>query len=97
MLALITVPPLFALPAFSTGTNQILLIVLACLFSLGFGVLFSIRVGGADMPITISLLNSLTGVASGIAGMAIQDLLLVAVGGIVGASGLLLTRSCAKQ
>ncbi|MGI6258686.1 MAG: NAD(P)(+) transhydrogenase (Re/Si-specific) subunit beta [Anaerolineaceae bacterium] len=95
VLALITVP-LFALPAFSTGTNQILLIVLACLFSLGFGVLFSIRVGGADMPITISLLNSLTGVASGIAGMAIQDLLLVAVGGIVGASGLLLTQIMCK-
>lgn len=57
-----------------------------------FGVFFSIRVGGADMPITISLLNSLSGVAGAIAGMAISDVLLVAVGGIVGASGLLLTQ-----
>ena len=57
-----------------------------------FGVAFAIRVGGADMPITISLLNSLSGVAGAIAGMAVNDLLLVAVGGIVGASGLLLTQ-----
>ena len=44
------------------------------------------------MPITISLLNSLSGVAGAIAGMTIGDPLLVAVGGIVGASGLLLTQ-----
>ncbi len=57
-----------------------------------FGLWFSLRVGGADMPITISLLNSLSGVAGSIAGMAIGDVFLVAVGGIVGASGLLLTQ-----
>lgn len=57
-----------------------------------FGYLFAIRVGGADMPITISLLNSLSGVAGAIAGMAVGDIFLVAVGGIVGASGLLLTQ-----
>ena len=57
-----------------------------------FGVAFAIRVGGADMPITISLLNSLSGVAGGIAGIAVGDVLLVAIGGIVGASGLLLTQ-----
>ncbi len=57
-----------------------------------FGVLFAIRVGGADMPITISFLNSLSGVAGGIAGIAVGNVLLVAVGGIVGASGLLLTQ-----
>lgn len=57
-----------------------------------FGIIFSIRVGGADMPITISLLNSLSGVAGGIAGIAVGDVMLVAIGGIVGASGLLLTQ-----
>lgn len=64
--------------------------------SIAFGLLFSLKVGGADMPITISLLNSLSGVAGAIAGLAIGDLLLVAVGGIVGASGLLLTRIMCK-
>ena len=57
-----------------------------------FGIAFAIRVGGADMPITISLLNSLSGVAGGIAGIAVGDPLLVAIGGVVGASGLLLTQ-----
>ncbi|MFA6627495.1 MAG: NAD(P)(+) transhydrogenase (Re/Si-specific) subunit beta, partial [Bacilli bacterium] len=64
----------------------------AIVFSTLFGIAFTIRVGGADMPITISLLNSLSGVAGAIAGLAIGDVLLVAVGGIVGASGLLLTQ-----
>lgn len=67
-------------------------IVINLLVSTAFGILFSIRVGGADMPITISLLNSLSGVAGAIAGLALGDVLLVAVGGIVGASGLLLTQ-----
>jgi len=60
--------------------------------SLFIGLFFTLRVGGADMPITISLLNSFSGVAGAIAGRAIRDPLLVAVGGVVGASGLLLTQ-----
>lgn len=75
----------------SVGLHYLLIALLA-IVSGAFGVLFSIRVGGADMPITISLLNSFSGVAGSIAGMAISDPLLVAVGGVVGASGLLLTR-----
>ena len=63
--------------------------------SLALGVIFVMRVG-ADMPITISLLNSLSGVAGGIAGMAVNDPLLVVVGGIVGASGLILTQDMCK-
>ena len=75
------------------GNNgQLSLFTLLCAILAGaFGWLFVLRVGGADMPITISLLNSLSGVAGGIAGMAIGEPLLVAVGGIVGASGLILT------
>lgn len=61
-----------------------------------FGIIFAMRVGGADMPITISLLNSLSGVAGGIAGIAVGNVLLVAIGGIVGASGLLLTQTMCR-
>jgi len=61
-----------------------------------FGYAFAVRVGGADMPITISLLTSLAGVAAAIAGMAIGDLLVVAIGGIVGSSGLILTQIMCK-
>lgn len=74
-------------------TGSMVLPILGCVLSAAlFGVFFSIRVGGADMPISISLLNSLSGVAGAIAGMAVSDIFLVAVGGIVGASGLLLTQ-----
>jgi len=59
--------------------------------ALVFGVVFAIRIGGADMPISISLLNSLSGVAGALTGFAVQDPLLVAAGAIVGASGLILT------
>ena len=76
------------------GTSMDLAIIFAISIGVStlFGYAFSIRVGGADMPITISLLNSLSGVAGAIAGMAIGDILLVSVGGIVGASGLFLTQ-----
>ena len=68
------------------------ILALAVLSGSLFGLVFAIRVGGADMPITISLLTSLAGVAAAIAGMAIGDLLVVSIGGIVGSSGLLLTQ-----
>ena len=70
--------------------------ILVAVMALAIGVVFVIRVGGADMPITISLLNALSGVAGGIAGMAINEPLLVVVGGIVGASGLILTQDMCK-
>ncbi len=70
--------------------------ILTAAASLAFGIVFVMRVGGADMPITISLLNALSGVAGGIAGMAINEPLLVVIGGIVGASGLLLTQDMCK-
>ena len=79
-------------PASFGGIGGRMLIIGIVVCSSCFGLWFALRVGGADMPITISLLNSLSGVAGAIAGMAIGDIFLVAVGGIVGASGLLLTQ-----
>jgi len=61
-----------------------------------FGVAFAIRIGGADMPIAISLLNSLSGIAVSAAGMTVSDPLLVAVGGVIGAAGLILTQIMCK-
>lgn len=62
------------------------------LAALWFGAAVVLRVGGADMPVVISLLNALSGVAAALAGFAIGHPVLVAVGGIVGAAGLVLTR-----
>ncbi|NLF29666.1 MAG: NAD(P)(+) transhydrogenase (Re/Si-specific) subunit beta, partial [Planctomycetes bacterium] len=69
-------------------------VVAAALAAVGLagGVLFAMRIGGADMPVAISLLNSLSGLAAAVAGFAVADLLLVAVGAIVGAAGLILTQ-----
>ena len=83
---------LFIALAFINGFSLVLLLVCSLLASMIFGIVFTIKIGGADMPIAISLLNSLSGVAGAISGLAIGDVLLVAVGGIVGASGLLLTQ-----
>ncbi len=78
--------------AFLPGVPMGFVVAAAALVSAFWGIAVAVRVGGADMPITISLLNSFSGVAGSIAGMAIGDILLVSVGGIVGASGLLLTQ-----
>jgi NAD(P) transhydrogenase subunit beta len=71
---------------------SITLLMLSIFISLLFGVVFTMRIGGADMPVTISLLNSLSGLAGAIAGFAIYNPILVTVGAIVGAAGLILTR-----
>ncbi len=92
ILSLVTVILLVFPAILAAPVLKAVLIILCALLSGAFGVIFAIRVGGADVPITISLLNSLSGVAGSIAGMAIADPLLVAVGGVVGASGLLLTQ-----
>ena len=77
-----------AFPQFLFGFFIFLMFVTGTAFGIGF----TLRVGGADMPITISLLNSMGGVCAAIAGFAVNDPLLVAIGGIIGSSGYLLTR-----
>ena len=82
-----------AITTFFTGIPMaVLLSVAIVLLALLYGVLFAIRIGGADMPITISLLNSFSGLAGAICGFTIEEPLLIAVGAIVGASGLILTQ-----
>jgi len=59
--------------------------------SMVLGVVFSIRIGGADMPILISFLNATAGLAAAFCGIIIQNRLLVACGATVAASGSILT------
>ncbi len=64
--------------------------------ALMLGVLFVLPIGGADMPVVISLLNSATGVAVAIAGFEINSFLLIVCGALVGASGTILTVAMSK-
>ena len=64
--------------------------------SLLFGVLFVIPIGGADMPVVISLLNSFSGLAACAAGFVIENNLLIVAGALVGASGIILTNIMCK-
>ena len=80
---------------FTTG-SMLWLIITGSIVSIFFGYWFTIRVGGADMPITISLLNSTAGVTGGMLGLATYDPVLVAGGGIVAAAGFLLTQVMCK-
>jgi H+-translocating NAD(P) transhydrogenase subunit beta len=59
--------------------------------ALTFGVLFVLPIGGADMPVVISLLNAFTGLAASAAGFVLESNVLIVSGALVGASGTLLT------
>ncbi|MEH2348939.1 MAG: NAD(P)(+) transhydrogenase (Re/Si-specific) subunit beta [Nostoc sp.] len=64
--------------------------------SLVLGVMFVIPIGGGDMPVVISLLNSLSGVAAAAAGFVVMNNMLIIAGALVGASGLILTEIMCK-
>jgi NAD(P) transhydrogenase subunit beta len=64
--------------------------------SLVLGVLLVIPIGGADMPVVISLLNSYSGIAGSAAGFVIGNMVLIISGALVGASGLILTQLMCK-
>jgi NAD(P) transhydrogenase subunit beta len=85
---------LFAMtPASGFGYAVFLLIVL---LALGFGVTSTMPIGGADMPVVISLLNSYSGLAACAAGFVISNNILIVAGALVGASGIILTNIMCK-
>ena len=78
-----------------TTTSTQVVFALAAV-SLLLGVLFVLPVGGADVPIVISLLNAFTGLTVAASGFVLDNVLLLVAGTLVGASGTLLTRLMAK-
>jgi len=75
---------------FSTASLPALLVLV--LASLAFGVMMVLPIGGADMPVVISLLNAFTGTAVAMAGFVIGNWALIVAGALVGASGSILTK-----
>ncbi len=77
----------------ATGPGEITIAAVAlAALSLLVGILFVIPIGGADMPVIISFLNSLSGVAASMTGFVLSNNLLIISGALVGASGLILTQ-----
>ena len=74
----------------SNGFDLNMIIALAVI-SLIFGVTIVMPIGGGDMPVVISLLNSLSGIAVAMAGFIISNTVLIVTGALVGASGIILT------
>jgi NAD(P) transhydrogenase subunit beta len=67
-------------------------LALTALAALGFGVTMVLPIGGADMPVVISLLNAFTGTAVAMAGFVLDNTMLIIAGALVGASGSILTK-----
>jgi NAD(P) transhydrogenase subunit beta len=65
-------------------------------FALLFGIMLVLPIGGADMPVVISLLNSYSGLAACAAGFALHNNILIVAGSLVGASGIILTNIMCK-
>jgi NAD(P) transhydrogenase subunit beta len=68
------------------------LVAVIGILALLFGIAFVLPIGGADVPVLISLLNSFTGLAVAASGFVLHSVVLVVAGTLVGASGTLLTR-----
>ena len=78
------------------GQAMTVLIMLFFAAALTFGILMTLPIGGADMPVVISLFNALTGMAVGFEGFALGNAAMIVAGTVVGAAGTLLTQLMAK-
>jgi NAD(P) transhydrogenase subunit beta len=81
---------LLLLPGTPLESKQVLIYILLAV-SLVYGVSFVMPIGGADMPVVISLLNSFTGIAAAMAGFIYQNQAMILGGIFVGAAGMILT------
>ena len=78
------------------GVDSGWLIVGLLLFAAALGLMVVLPIGGADMPVVISLLNAFTGLSAAATGLALDNTALIVAGMIVGASGSILTNLMAK-
>lgn len=80
----------------ATGNDSSLFLVGLLVAGLVYGVLFVLPIGGADMPVVISLLNSLTGIAAAVTGILYDNMVMLVGGILVGSAGIILTVAMCK-
>ncbi|MGH8472359.1 MAG: NAD(P)(+) transhydrogenase (Re/Si-specific) subunit beta, partial [Gammaproteobacteria bacterium] len=78
------------------GKPFVVIILAFFLLALAFGVIMTMPIGGADMPVLISLYNALTGLAVAFEGLVLDNAAMIIAGTVVGAAGTLLTQLMAK-
>jgi NAD(P) transhydrogenase subunit beta len=79
-----------------TGDTAGITLLIFFALALAFGVLKTLPIGGADMPVVISLYNALTGLAVGVEGFVLDNAAMIIAGTVVGAAGTLLTQLMAR-
>ena len=82
--------------AIGLGQRSELLIIGVLVSAAVLGVMVVLPIGGADMPVVISLLNAITGLSAAATGLALDNTAMIVAGMIVGASGTILTNLMAK-
>jgi NAD(P) transhydrogenase subunit beta len=80
----------------NTGDTAGIALLVFFALALAFGVMKTLPIGGADMPVVISLYNALTGLAVGIEGFVLNNAAMIIAGTVVGAAGTLLTQLMAR-
>ncbi len=91
MINLAAIAALIVAAMYAPMTGRIFVYILIISLSILFGIVFSLRIGGADMPVLISFLNATAGLAAAFCGMIIENKLLISCGATVAASGSILT------
>lgn len=93
ILAILTSVVLFSMNLLLPITTVVYILVGLALL---YGILFVIPIGGGDMPVVISLLNSFSGIAACVTGFVVSNNVLIVAGALVGSSGLILTQIMTK-
>ena len=95
-LVVLVVSLLFGATLLDAEIGNTIMILLFFVAALVYGILMALPIGGADMPVVISLFNALTGMAVGFEGFALGNAAMIVAGTVVGAAGTLLTQLMAK-
>lgn len=95
-LAVIALSGFAVISGYDFGIPIYLHVIAICLMALILGITFAMPIGGADMPVVISILNACTGTAVAMSGFVVNNIVMIVAGALVGAAGAILSVLMAK-